>query len=229
MAQRRGNRHHRRYATWHLATHNTNRCIGVNTANANLVSLHTEAYCTMPFQRYQAGTTISTNCDAKANFNQGCGTKSTKGTSYGSLFNNLGGGFFAMARSADDGIRVWFWQRDDPSVPPEVQQGYESISPSPSWGVPDASFPNGDFCDYNSHFDEHIIVFDLTFCVSLIWPLDLCEATDAANIYRAIGQAQISRVPDAALIATTVSSDLETFHRTPLTFHFSCEQQSICL
>lgn len=71
-----------------------------------------------------------------------------------------------MARNADDGIRVWFWQRDDPTVPPEIQQGQDSVSPSPNWGVPDASFPSGDFCDYNSHFNDHIIVFDLTFCVS---------------------------------------------------------------
>lgn len=74
-----------------------------------------------------------------------------------------------MARSIDDGIRVWFWQRDDPTTPSEVQQGASSLTPDPSWGVPDASFPNGDFCDYSSHFNNHIIVFDLTFCVSPIY------------------------------------------------------------
>ncbi|KAI0085156.1 concanavalin A-like lectin/glucanase domain-containing protein [Irpex rosettiformis] len=137
---------------------------GVNMARQNLVSLHTSPSCMMPQQRYQAGNTISTNCDAKANFNQGCGTQSSKGTSYGSVFNTVGGGFYAMARSVDDGIRVWFWQRDDPLVPQQIRDGWGSVSPDPSWGVPEASFPNADFCDYESHFDQHMIVFDLTFC-----------------------------------------------------------------
>ena len=79
-----------------------------------------------------------------------------------------------MARTREEGVRVWFWQRDDPAVPQEVQNstpaffiaGPTTIFPNPSWGPPDAAFPVGDGCDYDSHFDPHMIVFDLTFCVS---------------------------------------------------------------
>lgn len=118
---------------------------------------------------------MSTNCDANANFNQGCGTKFTDGFSYGSLFNSVGGGYFVMARTKQDGIRVWFWRRDDPTVPQAVaNKGLTNfvfgdapvITPDPSWGTPAAFFPVGDFCDYDGHFDPHIMVFDLTFCVS---------------------------------------------------------------
>lgn len=81
-----------------------------------------------------------------------------------------------MARTKQEGVRVWFWRRGDPSVPQAVSQrgltnfmfGDNSvITPDPSWGVPAAYFPVGDFCDYASHFDPHIMVFDLTFCVRI--------------------------------------------------------------
>lgn len=79
-----------------------------------------------------------------------------------------------MARTRTEGIRVWFWQRDDPTVPQEVETsspefviaGPSTITPNPTWGTPDAEFPVGDWCDYDSHFDPHMMVFDLTFCVS---------------------------------------------------------------
>ncbi|GJE94439.1 glycoside hydrolase family 16 protein [Phanerochaete sordida] len=146
---------------------------GVNNQGANIITLHTNPYCTMPQSRFQSGVTESTNCDAAANFNQGCGTRSTDGFSYGALFNGAGGGYYVMARTPDTGIRVWFWRRDDPTVPPAVaQKGLLNsvlgdtpvITPDPSWGPPHAFFPFGDFCDYSSHFDAHIMVFDLTFC-----------------------------------------------------------------
>ena len=176
--------------------------IGVNMARENLVSLHTTSSCMMPQQRYQAGQTISTNCDAKANFNQGCGTQSTKGTSYGSVFNTVGGGFYVMARSVDNGIRVWFWQRDDPQVPQSIREGWGSVSPDPSWGIPEASFPNADFCDYNSHFDDHMIVFDLTFCVSSFQRFS-CHHSHLNR--RATGLARITRTRDVGRTARIVS------------------------
>lgn len=106
---------------------------------------------------------MSTNCDAYVNYNQGCGTQSTDPRSYGIGFNNAGGGFYAATRDST-GINVWFWSRLDDSVPPEVSQLEISVS-TDAWGVPLASFPSTS-CDYESHFDPHQIVFDLTFCVS---------------------------------------------------------------
>ncbi|EKM54599.1 glycoside hydrolase family 16 protein [Phanerochaete carnosa HHB-10118-sp] len=148
---------------------------GVNLQSNNIATLHTNQYCTMPQSRYQSGSVTSTNCDANANFNQGCGAQATDGFSYGTLFNSVGGGYYVMSRTPDDGIKVWFWRRDDPGVPPAVtQKGFFNdvfgadqpvlTLPDPTWGPPLAYFPFGDFCEYGGHFDAHIMVFDLTFC-----------------------------------------------------------------
>ena len=65
----------------------------------------------------------STNCDANANFNQGCGVQFSTPASYGSAFNAAGGGFFVLVRSRafSPGVSIWFWARDDPRVPLEVR------------------------------------------------------------------------------------------------------------
>lgn len=78
-----------------------------------------------------------------------------------------------MVRTQADGVRIWFWTRQDPSVPFEVKTFYDkgpgqpisTIFPDPSWGPPEAMFPVGNTCEYDTHFDPHQLVFDLTFCV----------------------------------------------------------------
>lgn len=60
---------------------------------------------------------------------------------------------------------MYFWSRNDPSVPAAVKNGESCIEPDSSWGTPDARFPT-DTCNWGQHFDAHSIVFDLTFCVS---------------------------------------------------------------
>jgi len=111
------------------------------------------------------------------NFNQGCGVNFTVpddspfveagDKSYGAPFNEAGGGWYVMQKSLFSGINVWFWSREDRSVPPEISLGGSDLLPNPLWGPPWASFPTLPVnCDYNTHFDAHIIIFDLTFCVS---------------------------------------------------------------
>ena len=81
-----------------------------------------------------------------------------------------------MEKTASQGISVWFWSRQSMTVPDEVKYGSETLSPSiAEWGVPDAQFPTKpENCDYNSHFNAHAIIFDLTFCVSVLYLLT-CE------------------------------------------------------
>ena len=126
---------------------------------------------TLPFQSVKnfifCRRTTSTNCYAYANHNQGCGTQFTKPASFGTSLNAIGGGWFAMERT-NAGIKLWFWGRNDPTVPESVSQHNEMVSPDVSWGTPDASFPSSSTCDISKHFDEHMIVFDTTFCVSNI-------------------------------------------------------------
>ncbi|KZT22212.1 glycoside hydrolase family 16 protein [Neolentinus lepideus HHB14362 ss-1] len=95
---------------------------GVNLGNQNLASLHTTPNCNMPQQqqRVQTGQTTSTICDASVNFNQGCGVSFSKPGSFGAPFNQQGGGYFAMARTKADGVRLWFWPRGDSSVPQAI-------------------------------------------------------------------------------------------------------------
>ncbi|KAJ7647389.1 glycoside hydrolase family 16 protein [Roridomyces roridus] len=135
---------------------------GVNKNTQNLGSLHTTPNCNMTQTRNQRGQTVSTTCDASFNYNQGCGVD-FKPDSYGPGFNEGGGGWYAMQRSSC-GIYMWFWARNDTTVPIEVSQGLSTVNPDPrNWGTPDAAFPT-DECDYASHFNAHSIIFDLTFC-----------------------------------------------------------------
>ncbi|KAI0046071.1 glycoside hydrolase family 16 protein [Auriscalpium vulgare] len=137
---------------------------GVNLNGDNLASLHTLPSCTMAPDRRQQGNTVSTDCNTEVNYNQGCGVTFDKpANSYGTNFNNNQGGFYVMSKTHDKGVQVWFWSRFAGWIPPEIQFGGENIYPNPTWGTPAATFPM-DMCDYDSHFNAHQMVFDLTFC-----------------------------------------------------------------
>ncbi|KAK0434567.1 glycoside hydrolase family 16 protein [Armillaria borealis] len=138
---------------------------GVNMNCDNLSSLHTTGNCTMPDTRNQKGNTVSSNCDATVNNNQGCGTAFTQPNSYGTAFNQNSGGYYAMTKDDINGVKVWFWPRSCSSIPSEVLQPpqFDQIC-TDNWGTPDASFPV-DQCGYDAHFGNgHITVFDITFC-----------------------------------------------------------------
>jgi hypothetical protein len=115
-------------------------------------------------------TTLDTDCNTAVNSNAGCGVSFTdSGPSYGSDFNMNRGGYFVMVKSRMFGVQVYFWPQNSINVPPEIRDcgsGGGSLFPNPSWGSPAANFPMcPGYCDYDSHFNAHQIVFDLTFCV----------------------------------------------------------------
>ena len=107
-----------------------------------------------------------------------------------------------MSKTRDYGIRIWFWQRDDPTVPPEISHGASWRGdvlidmPNPTWGEPAAYFPlDPSLCNYDQYFNAHAIVFDLTFCVrdfstGLLYFLNTTEV-----FYRVIGPAVIGPQP----------------------------------
>ncbi|KAK7462817.1 hypothetical protein VKT23_007396 [Stygiomarasmius scandens] len=134
---------------------------GVNDQGSNAATLHTSSGCTMPASRSQTGTSLASNCDANVNSNSGCGVRFSDSRSYGPTFNANGGGWYAMERR-NTGIKVWFWSRNDGSVPAEVRNGATTINTS-NWGTPSASFPSTN-CDIASKFGPHHIVINLTFC-----------------------------------------------------------------
>ncbi|KAF8597916.1 hypothetical protein BDV93DRAFT_499233 [Ceratobasidium sp. AG-I] len=137
---------------------------GINNRTYNLASLHTTPGCDMKgmYPRVMSGKVNSDLCDAKVNNNQGCGVEFRKPASFGANFNSARGGWYAMSRSKEEGVNVWFWGRDDPSVPEQVRFGHKHVR-TETWGIPEAMF-TAENCDMDEHFGLHEIVFDLTFC-----------------------------------------------------------------
>lgn len=120
---------------------------GVNTQSENKMTMHTSDGCSM------AGN----SCQG----NQGCSQDGGGPNSYGSGFNSNNGGVYAMEWTSDH-IDIWFFGRG--SEP----EGVSGDSPDPSgWGPPTKSFNAQDGCDIDSHFQNHNIVFDTTFCGKL--------------------------------------------------------------
>ncbi|TFK22596.1 hypothetical protein FA15DRAFT_657432 [Coprinopsis marcescibilis] len=147
-----------------LEEHHLIETPGVNLNDQNAATLHTSGGCEMTAQlRKQGGKVSSTNCDVAENGNQGCGTTFSKPSSYGSDFNREGGGWYVMQRSEQWGINIWFWSRNDASVPAAVKYHSGDLEVTDEWGVPEASF-TFESCPYGDHFDGHQMIFDLTFC-----------------------------------------------------------------
>lgn len=112
----------------------------------------------------------STDCSAFANGNVGCGSRFTGPGTFGTGFNDAGGGWFVIERTNAAGISIYFWSRNDKSVPKEVRNFGQTITPSKSWGLPQVRFPT-DSCDLSKHLDAHQIIINLSFCVNLLFLL----------------------------------------------------------
>ncbi|RDW79535.1 hypothetical protein BP6252_04173 [Coleophoma cylindrospora] len=121
------------------------------------MSLHTNDTCTIAGDtRYQTGVNQANDCDYNTGGSTGCGTTSQRPDTYGSGFNQVGGGVFATQWTSDY-IRIWFFERG--SIPSDIQ----AQKPDPSlWGLPEANFQGN--CDIDANFKEHQIIFDTTFC-----------------------------------------------------------------
>ncbi|TFK39334.1 putative laminarinase [Crucibulum laeve] len=150
---------------------------GVNDQAPNAATLHTSAGCTMPASRSQTGTSGQLDCNVAVNGNTGCGVKMSTAQSYGPSFNSNGGGWYAMERRSNF-IKVWFWGRNDGSVPSDVKNGASGIN-TDTWGTPSAFFPNTQ-CDFGSHFSAHNIIINLTLCgdwAGSVYGQDGCPST----------------------------------------------------
>ncbi|KAF9469590.1 laminarinase [Collybia nuda] len=134
---------------------------GVNDQGPNAATLHTGSGCTMPSSRAQTGTSGQLDCNAAVNGNTGCGVRLNSAQSYGPTFNNNGGGWYVVERN-NNFIKVWFWARNDGSVPSDVKNGASSVN-TDAWRTPDAFFPNTN-CNIAQHFNQHNIIINLTLC-----------------------------------------------------------------
>ncbi|KAH9475564.1 putative glycosidase C21B10.07 [Psilocybe cubensis] len=154
---------------------------GVNDQVPNAATVHTSPGCVMPADRAQTGTSAQLDCNTEVNENAGCSVSfqsPSTPNSYGPPFNANGGGWYAIERS-DSFIKIFFWPRNDDSVPREVSTGARRVNPD-GWGTPAAFFPSTSSCDLAEHFEENNIIINLTLCgdfAGAVYPASGCPGT----------------------------------------------------
>ncbi|KAI8632307.1 glycoside hydrolase family 16 protein [Xylariaceae sp. FL1651] len=142
---------------------------GVNMQSNSTITLHTAPGCS-----FSAGSFASGDCGAPGDGTTGCGNPTHNTQSFGTGFNEIGGGVYAVQWTSD-AIKIFFFPRTG-TIPADIEAG----NPDPStWGAPTASFSGGS-CDIDSNFMNHQIVFDTTFCgqwAGKVWEADpVCSA-----------------------------------------------------
>jgi len=137
---------------------------GVNNYTDNQATIHTGVGCSISTSNSTllniTGTVVGgTDCSAAQSNNAGCGMRSPSTTSFGSGFNSVGGGVYAMYWVNSVGIKVWYFQRG--SIPTDITAG----APQPqNWPTPMAFWPNSSLCNISDMFNNHNAVFDTTLC-----------------------------------------------------------------
>lgn len=150
---------------------------GVNAQTTDQVTLHTRSGCSVSNDNSLAGTnTLETNCNENDGYN-GCGASTSNVNNYGTGFNSVGGGVYAM-QWASSGIYVWFWQRSE--IPSDISNETPDTA---SWGQPLASFSSGNGgCDFDDYFANHNIIFDTTFCGSWAGQASTWDSSTCSNL-----------------------------------------------
>ncbi|KAM3077458.1 hypothetical protein ACMFMG_006801 [Clarireedia jacksonii] len=174
---------------------------GVNAQTANQMTLHTSAGCTMSNPGVASGTTlVGGNCNA-GNGNTGCGQTTTNTQNYGAGFNAIGGGVYAWNWDSDN-INIWFFPRS--SIPNDITSG----SPNPSsWGKPIAAFSGSGGCNIDSHFMNHNIILDTTFCgdwAGQVWSSGSCAKSTGASTCNAYVAANPKAFENAYWIVNSI-------------------------
>ena len=156
---------------------------GVNDQQANDMTLHTGPGCTIgggnsgnSNSASFSGSLVSTNCVSGSGDNQGCQIATENTATYGTQFNQNGGGVYATEWT-DQAISIYWFPRG--SIPSDVT----GDSPNPSgWGTPLAVFSGG--CDMGTAFTNQQIVFDTTFCgdwAGQVWSGSTCAQSTGSQ------------------------------------------------
>ncbi|KAF9243916.1 glycoside hydrolase family 16 protein [Melanogaster broomeanus] len=133
---------------------------GVSNYTNNQATIHTGTGSPLLTVLGITGTVVGgTDCSAADSNNEGCGMRSSSDTSFGSGFNSVGGGVYAMYWNNTVGIKVWYFQRG--SIPADITAG----APQPqNWTTPMAFWANSNACDISAMFKNHSAIFDTTLC-----------------------------------------------------------------
>ncbi|XXG94544.1 Ankyrin repeat and MYND domain-containing protein 2 [Hypoxylon texense] len=151
---------------------------GVNLATNTTYTLHTGPGCTVS----------QGNCNAPGTGNLGCGASSEDTQTLADGFNEVGGGVYALEWTSS-AINIFFFPRS--GIPSDIAAG----NPDPStWGSPQTSF-SGSGCDISSHFKDHQIVFDTTFCGD--WAGKVFSSDPVCGSKAATCQEYVASNPDA--------------------------------
>jgi hypothetical protein len=146
---------------------------GVNTQATDLMTLHTGPGCVINNAGSLPGTTtLETNCNANSAHN-GCSVSTSDTRNFGTGFNAVGGGVYAMQWESS-GVYVWFFPRG--SVPADITSGAPKTT---NWGLPVAAFNGGSGCQIDKFFTNMNIIFDTTFCgdwAGSVWGNGGCAA-----------------------------------------------------
>jgi len=139
---------------------------GVNDQLTNSMTLHTGTGPIINNAPDFSGKLVTPNCDVNAvdqPKNAGCSIGDISNLTFGSDFNNAGGGVFATEWTSEF-IKIWFFQRG--TFPSDIVSS--TPDPTNNWGTPNSLF-QGQF-NIDDHFKDLQLVFDTTFCgqVSLI-------------------------------------------------------------
>ncbi|KAG8951637.1 hypothetical protein FRC04_005925 [Tulasnella sp. 424] len=130
---------------------------GVHLSTNNQMTWHTSPGCNLKVPGGFTGYVNSTDCNALINNNEGCAITDQSYSSSGATLKNIGGGAFAVKWDTT-GISVWFFPRA--VIPDDILE----FTPNPAlWGQPQAHL-SPDNCDIVQHFQEHKIIFNITFC-----------------------------------------------------------------
>ncbi|SPQ98922.1 unnamed protein product (mitochondrion) [Plasmodiophora brassicae] len=142
---------------------------GINNETSNYVVYHTEETCTLNATRHQTATVLTTSCHTVPT---GCGNQATTPGSYGTAFNNNGGGIYA-ALWDKTGIFIWMFPRQ--AIPNDIVQG----SPHPDlWPIPMTNLSFSASSCAATAFGNTNIVMDLTFCGDWAGSKWVWEASD---------------------------------------------------
>ncbi|EED11801.1 conserved hypothetical protein [Talaromyces stipitatus ATCC 10500] len=145
---------------------------GVNIDSNNTMTLHTSSNCQMTQSDF-SGTMVTSNCNVAAAgqpANAGCSIISDSNVSYGTKFNQQGGGIYAMEWT-DSEINIWLFTRNGNLFP---DMSCDNMDPT-FWGKPTAQF-KGD-CNFNDYLGPQAVVFDTTFCgdwAGSVWKASSC-------------------------------------------------------
>ncbi|KAI1910593.1 hypothetical protein LOZ61_004341 [Ophidiomyces ophidiicola] len=155
---------------------------GVNQQSMNKMAMHTTEGCKINVAGDFTGIVETRDCNVYSPnqaFNQGCLVSSTQANSYGTNFNNINGGVYAIQWTSAH-ISIWFFPRGN--IPSDMT----SQNPDPTkWGRPGARF-SGE-CDMDRFMKQQRLIFNTNFCgdwAGGVWNSDpVCSTRGSCDSY----------------------------------------------